>query len=253
MKSAAPYLGVQELMDVLMATADDKPNTDCGSPQDDPNYRYGDGRVNCFEAVSAVYSADLPWVWESPITGTIPPLDVQPVDVTFHCTPDQEGLILTGTLRINHNDPCADADRHPDRADLRRSPPRPDIEVVPPALSTIQLPDEQVVQTLNINNLGTLPLDWNIIEHNPGQALGPAAPSAPQTGRPVELKLEAAGGPSVETNPPVGRCAGHPGAGRRLARQRHRPRRHDRDAVGQPLHAGRRRLPVHPEPDPDLL
>ncbi len=202
MKSAAPYLGVQELMDAIMATADDKPNTDCGSPQDDPNYRYGDGRVNCFEAVSAVYNADLPWVWETPITGTIPPLDVQPVDITFECTPEQEGLILTGTLRINHNDPCAEPIDIPIEL-ICGQPTDPDIEVVPPALSTIQLPDEQIVQTLNINNLGTMPLDWNIVEHNPAQALAPTAPNAPQTSRPVELKLEAAGGASVETNPPV--------------------------------------------------
>ncbi len=202
MKSAAPYLGVQELMDAIMATADDKPNTDCGSPQDDPNYRYGDGRVNCFEAVSAVYNADLPWVWETPITGTIPPLDVQPVDITFECTPEQEGLILTGTLRINHNDPCAEPIDIPIEL-ICGQPTDPDIEVVPPALSTIQLPDEQIVQTLNINNLGTMPLDWNIVEHNPAQALGLAAPGAPQASRPVELKLDAVSGTGVQSNPPV--------------------------------------------------
>jgi hypothetical protein len=37
MKSANPSLGVQELMDVLMATADNKLNQDCGAPQNDPN------------------------------------------------------------------------------------------------------------------------------------------------------------------------------------------------------------------------
>ncbi len=206
-KSANPGLAVDELEDVVMATADDKPNTDCGSPQDDPNYRYGDGRVNCFEAVSAVYNAGLPWVSETPVSGTIPAPGYQPVEITFECTPDQEGLILTGTLRVSHNDPCAEPIAIPIEM-ICGQPTAPDIEVVPPALSTIQLPDEQVVQTLNIGNLGSLPLDWNIVEHNPGQILGPAAavPGAattPPARRTVQLALDGAGGPGVETSPPA--------------------------------------------------
>jgi len=119
--------------------------------------------------------------------------------VVFHCTPDQQGLILTGELRVKHNDPCEGDIVIPIEL-ICGQPTAPDIEVVPPALSTVQLPDQQIVQTLNINNLGSLDLDWNIIEHNPVQAL---APTTPQASRPVELKLEAAGGGSVETNPPV--------------------------------------------------
>jgi hypothetical protein len=105
MKSANPSLGVQELMDVLMATADNKLNQDCGAPQNDPNYRYGEGRVNCFAAVEAVYSSDLPWVSTSPITGTIAPDTFQPVDVTFECTVDQVGQTLLGSLRSNRTTP----------------------------------------------------------------------------------------------------------------------------------------------------
>jgi len=101
---------------------------------------------------------------------------------------------------VSHNDPCAGPIDIPIEMTCG-APAPPDIEVTPPALSTIQLPDQQAVQTLNINNLGSLPLDWNIVEHNPGQALAPAAPGAPRAGRPVELKLEAAGGPAVETSP----------------------------------------------------
>ncbi len=146
----------------------------------------------------------MPWdlLGRIPITGTIPALDDQPVDVIFHCTPEQEGWILTGTLRINHNDPCDDSIDIPVEL-ICGEPTDPDIEVVPPALSSIQLQGEQVVQTLNVNNLGTAALDWTIIEHNPVLALAPTAPSTPQVSRPVELKLEAAGGASVETNPPV--------------------------------------------------
>jgi hypothetical protein len=47
--------------------------------------------------------SDLPWVWEDPITGTIPGLSEVSVDVSFHCTEiaDHEGV-----LQILHSDPC---------------------------------------------------------------------------------------------------------------------------------------------------
>ena len=166
MFSANPGLTIDQAEDILMATADDKPNSDCGSPQPDPNYRYGDGRVNCYEAVLAAGAADLDWVSTDPVTGTIPGLEEQVVDVIFHCTPDQQGLILSGVLRVNHNDPCEDPVDIPIELTCGQ-PTAPDIEVVPTDLSTTLVSGEQDVQTLNINNLGSLPLDWNIIEHNP--------------------------------------------------------------------------------------
>ncbi len=162
-KSAAPALSVDELEDVVMATADDKPNTDCGSPQPDPNYRYGDGRVNCFAAVSAVTNADLPWVSEEPVSGTLPALGVQPVEITFECTPEQDGQILTGTLRVNHNDPCAGPIDIPIEMTCG-APTPPDVEVTPTALSQELCPDITATQQLTICNSGDLPLSWELVE-----------------------------------------------------------------------------------------
>jgi len=109
MFSANPNLTIEEAEQVLRETADDKPNNDCGSPQPDPNYRYGDGRVNCYNAVAAVYALDVPWVDPDPITGTVGTGAAQEVEVTFTC--DYTNAIrpqpLTGFLHINHNDPCA--------------------------------------------------------------------------------------------------------------------------------------------------
>jgi hypothetical protein len=149
-----------------MATADNKPNTDCGSPQDDPNYRYGDGRVNCFAAVSAVYNQDIPWVWEDPITGTVPPEGAQPVDITFHCTITELGQTLTGTLRINHNDPCAEPVDVPLTLHCVESAD-PDIVVTPPSLSQELCPDATATQQLTICNEGVGVLNWTTSEVSP--------------------------------------------------------------------------------------
>jgi hypothetical protein len=46
---------------------------------------------------------DLPWVWEDPITGTMPALSETPIDVSFHCTAIGD---CEGGLQILHNDPC---------------------------------------------------------------------------------------------------------------------------------------------------
>ena len=217
-KSANPELTVGELEDVVMATADDKPNTDCGSPQDDPNYRYGDGRVNCFEAVSAVYNAGLPWVSETPVSGTLPALGYQPVEITFECTPDQDGLVLTGTLRLDHNDPCAGPVGIPIEMACGTLAP-PDVDVQPSALASTQPQNEVTIQHIDIHNNGTENLIWTIVEHNPGAICLPApetaaatippalplvgAPAEGRTRRTVQLTLDGAGGPSVETSPPA--------------------------------------------------
>ncbi|MBN1483948.1 MAG: PKD domain-containing protein [Chloroflexia bacterium] len=52
---------------------------------------------------------DLPWVREDPVTGTVAPSDSQVVDLTFHCSITDGAGIHTGTLLIEHNDPCAES------------------------------------------------------------------------------------------------------------------------------------------------
>ena len=73
---------------------------------DGANNVYGWGRIDAYAAAQAGCLLDIPWMWESPITGTTPPGETSPVDVTFHC-PVTDVVDLTGTLRIVSNDPCA--------------------------------------------------------------------------------------------------------------------------------------------------
>ena len=78
----------------------------------------------------------------------------------------------------------------------------PDIEVTPTSLSATQCPDEITTQTLQICNVGGADLTWSLSE-----VPAPKAPAGPATdlavGQKVLLQLDAAGGPGVETNPPV--------------------------------------------------
>ncbi len=46
---------------------------------------------------------DIPWVAEDPISGTIPGLSSQQIDIMLTC---EEAGTFTGTLGISHNDPC---------------------------------------------------------------------------------------------------------------------------------------------------
>ena len=203
-KSANPSLTVQEIMDVLMATAVDKPNSDCGSPQPDPNFRYGDGRVDCFAAVSDVYNADnLPWVTESPITGTIPADGFQDVNLTFECTPEQAYFVLTGTLRINHTDPCEAPVLVPLEFTCEGAPGTPEIGIVPTSLASTQLHDVVTTQPMTITNIGTGGLEWNLFEAAaPAKYPGPSV-VVPNNGRQVVLSASPAGNTGVTAPAPA--------------------------------------------------
>jgi len=78
----------------------------------------------------------------------------------------------------------------------------PEIEVAPPALWAELCPDTTAEQTLEICNVGTCDLVWELREETQTVALAPVAPRAPYAGRPVELSL-AGDAVSVETNPPT--------------------------------------------------
>jgi hypothetical protein len=91
---------------LIMDTAICIDDAQCGGGTcPDGNNVYGDGRINAYAAVDAVFQgqAGLPWVREDPISGTVPAYDFWPIDVSFICT---DTGVLTGALRIEHNDPC---------------------------------------------------------------------------------------------------------------------------------------------------
>ncbi len=104
-QSANPNLTADQVQAVLEATADDRPNSECGSPQPDPNYRYGQGRLNCYEAVRTVLQTDIPWLEERPLTGTTAPSDTVTSRLIFRCPAGVRGS-YAGTLSIQSNDPC---------------------------------------------------------------------------------------------------------------------------------------------------
>ncbi len=97
--------------------------TSCGSegPGDVPNHATGWGEINASAAVqAAINRCDLPWVWEDPITGTIPGPGMIEIDVTFHCTETRD---YTGTLRIFHNAPCTNSVDVPIMLQCQEPPP----------------------------------------------------------------------------------------------------------------------------------
>ncbi len=160
LKSADPSLTVDDIMNVLMTTADNIANSDCGSPQEDPNYRYGEGRINCYNAVASVYQQDIQWVSEDPIAGTVPPQDGQVVDVVFTCAITDVGNTYTGTLRVTHNDPCQGSVDIP--LELTCIAEQiPDIDVTAPPLDEALCPDAVVTDVVSICNVGAGNLDWS--------------------------------------------------------------------------------------------
>ncbi len=201
MKSARPDMGVQELMDVIMATADNKPNSDCGSPQPDPNYRYGEGRVNCYEAVSSIYMQDIPWVSEDPISGTVPPQEGAQVEVVFTCAISDVGHTYTGTLRLLHNDPCLGPIDIPLELTCQAEAPEPDIAVSFPPLAAELCPDNSTTLQGQICNEGQGMLQWSIVEQTRTLRLA-VRPTLPAPARTVQLDLSAVPGNSVAANPP---------------------------------------------------
>jgi N-acetylneuraminic acid mutarotase len=79
----------------------------CAGTDTYPNYEYGWGYLDCYAAVEWALSTrpDMDWVSVDPASGVVPPEDGAVVDVTFTCAETGD---LTGTLLIQHNDPCAD-------------------------------------------------------------------------------------------------------------------------------------------------
>lgn len=193
-KSAAPQLSGAAIADVLRSTAYSVLDTSCGSPQPDPNYRWGHGRVDCLAAVSSVVDLGLPWVWVEPVSGTVPAQAGLPVSVTFQCTPAMAGQILTGTLRIEHGDPCSAPLEIPVEL-VCIDEAVPDVEIEPSSIDAAVCPGSTDSTTLSVCNVGTASLAWTVEEEEPPTAWLDESPLSgalePDDCQEVEVTLDA--------------------------------------------------------------
>lgn len=114
---AGDYANIETIMEeTAIPIPYDSGNGDEG-PGNVPNHATGWGEIDAYAAVAAAIDhcgVDVPWLVETPISGTIAPMDHQVIDVVFHTTDQASGLnvepgFYTATLRLRHNDPMAEA------------------------------------------------------------------------------------------------------------------------------------------------
>ena len=146
-------------------------------------------------AVQAVRDLGLPWVWEEPVSGTVLPQAGLPVSVTFQCAIGDVGQTLTGTLRVEHNDPCAEPADVPLELTCTDQV-APNIELSLSSIEPTLCSDTWAALPLSVCNRGTAPLGWMIDEMPPTAWLiespisGTVTPNACQ---PVEVTFDATG------------------------------------------------------------
>ncbi len=102
---------------------------------------------------------DLPWLSESPVSGTVPGQSCVPMVATVDSTGMPDGQYLGG-LQFLSNDPVQPELDVP----VTLTVSCPNIIVTPPSLSAEQCPDIISTQPLTICNRGTVPLNWEIGE-----------------------------------------------------------------------------------------
>ncbi len=115
---------------------------------------------------------DIAWASASPVSGTIPSLGSNGVDVVF----DSTGLapaVYNGLLCVNSDDPDTPLITVSLALTVEASPA---IVVSPSSLSSTQKTDTQMTQTLTISNVGTADLDWDITEVAPRIQAKPLEP-----------------------------------------------------------------------------
>lgn len=79
----------------------------CGLYPAYPNYVFGYGRIDAYQAAQALLMAqDIPWFSVDPIQGSITPGFGVQVDATFDCSAVPAGW-YAGSLLVSHNDPLS--------------------------------------------------------------------------------------------------------------------------------------------------
>jgi uncharacterized repeat protein (TIGR01451 family) len=150
-RAANPVLTVDEVEQVIRDAANDV-DDGCGTPPESPDWNniYGEGHLDCFEAVEMVLQQDIPWIWEDPISGTIPAEDDVTIDVSATCTETGD---LSATLRIMHNDPCLETIDVP--VVLHCEEPMPDLYITKEVTPVHQVPGGLVTYTIAFGNDGS--------------------------------------------------------------------------------------------------
>jgi uncharacterized repeat protein (TIGR01451 family) len=126
--------------------------------------------------VSCATPDDIAWLSAAPITGTIGTGEDATVTVTF----DSTGLAVgtyNGFLCVESDDPVTPLVAVPVELEVE---PQANIEVSPLSLSSTQVQDTSVVQTLTISNTGDAPLDWTIEETLPDRQPPTTLQAAPE-------------------------------------------------------------------------
>jgi uncharacterized repeat protein (TIGR01451 family) len=137
------------------------------------NWIFPNGYEQALQLIGTIAQADIPWLSETPTSGTVDGFACVFVDVSFDSTAMVPGT-YTGVLDVNSNDP----DEPVVPVDVTMTVLEvADIDVTPTSLSSSQSPDEQVVKALNIGNTGNGELVWNIFEFNaPLSLANPVSP-----------------------------------------------------------------------------
>jgi uncharacterized repeat protein (TIGR01451 family) len=150
-RQANPALTVAEVEQVIRDAANDV-DDGCGTPPESPDWNniYGEGHLDCYEAVEMVFQQDIPWIWVDPISGTIPAEDDVTIDVSFTCTETGD---LEATLRIMHNDPCLETIDVP--VVLHCEEPMPDLYITKEVTPVHQVPGGLVTYTIVFGNDGS--------------------------------------------------------------------------------------------------
>jgi subtilisin family serine protease len=172
--SADPNIGLSELRSTLYTTALCIDDDQCGGGTcPAPNNVYGHGRIDVYQAVLVAMGnpppVELPWLYEAPLTATLPAGGSITIDVTFDSS-DLELGTYTGALAILSNDPVHPLSSVPVTLDVV-SGFAPIISVDPLSLSATLPIDGVQTDTLTISNLGDADLTFNLEEISPSQHL----------------------------------------------------------------------------------
>ncbi len=184
--SADPYLGPVEIESILETTALCLENLSCGGTAcPEPNYVYGHGRIDAFEAVSATLvtppPVDLPWLGEAPISGTLEAGEGVGIEVTFDATGLEVG-VYTGALGIASSEPGSPFTSVPVNLNII-SVPQPVININPLSFSAMLTIGGTQTDTLSIRNDGDAVLTFTLYEISAGQQLftPPVEPGIPES------------------------------------------------------------------------